>query len=397
MLSGALVASIALALAIASVHSDEPASRKFTVKIQDEKDVIADVEGNGGGVVDRTKRINLNSQGQGNFFLNITTMQNQPLHLSHYPNFMIDNRVVTANGNFKNLPLPKAAGGKVRTGHMHIWTTPENLQITQLVEIIPSKPKRAGDKRLMDTVLVAYLVENKSNQVHSFGARVLMDTYVVDNDGCLFAAPTHPGKILDGIVLKDKTLPPYVQMLQRPDLQNPGYAAHLTLNLGSRYEKVDKVVLSSLRVGFGNWDMPAAPAMGDSAICFSWPIKDLNPGAKRDMAYAYGGQSPAVPVGSEGRFQVALGGSFEPGKIFTVSATVADPTVGQALALELPAGIERLEGTEIQPVPPLTDDQEYSTVLWKGRVREPGKHTLRIRSSNGVTQSKTISITPQGK
>ena len=101
-----------------------------------------------------------------------------------------------------------------------------------------------------------------------------------------------------------------------------------------------------------------------------------------------------MPAESAGPFQVSLGGSFEPGKIFTVSALVADPSVGESLALELPAGIQRLEGTEIQPVAPRADGQEFSTVLWKARVVKPGDYTIRIRSSTGLTQSKIVSIVP---
>src|SRR5947209_20076789 len=107
-------------------------------------------------------------------------------------------------------------------------------------------------------------------------------------------------------------------MLQNPNLDNPGYVSHLTLNVGGKYEKVDKVVLSSLRAGFGNWDMQAIPAGGDSAISFYWPSKEIKAGAKRELAYAYG-EDIAVGLGNEGRFTVGTGGSFEPGKIFTIS------------------------------------------------------------------------------
>ena len=221
-----------------------------------------------------------------------------------------------------------------------------------------------------------------------------MDTYVIDNDGCLFAAPTHPKKLLDGIVLKEKTLPPYVQMLQRPDLNNPGYVSHLSLNLGGKYEKVDKVILSSLRVGYGVWDMPVSPAMNDSAISFYWPTKEIKAGAKRDLAYAYG-EGIAVAAENEGRFQMELGGSFEPGKVFNISAVVADPALGQTLTLELPKGLQRLDGKEVQAVGALADDQEYGTVLWKARVIAPGEHTIRIRSSTGITQTKIVTVTAE--
>ena len=51
---------------------------------------------------------------------------------------------------------------------------------------------------------------------------------------------------------------------------------------------------------------------------------------------------------------MGLGGSFEPGKVFNISAVVADPALGQTLTLELPKGMHRLEGKDVQAVAPLT-------------------------------------------
>src|SRR5262249_55331740 len=155
---------------------------------------------------------------------------------------------------------------------------------------------------------------------HKVGMRVYMDTYVIDNDGCLFAAPTMPGKVLNGIELKDKTLPDYLQMLQRPDLKNPGFVAHLTLNMGAAAEKPNLLMLTFHGSAIDQWQMRCAASNGDSAIGMFWDPKEIKPGAKREMGYAYG-QGIAVAPESEGRFQFQVGGNFEPGKLFTVAAT----------------------------------------------------------------------------
>ncbi|HYT91711.1 MAG TPA: hypothetical protein VEL76_23560, partial [Gemmataceae bacterium] len=221
------------------------------------------------------------------------------------------------------------------------------------------------------------------------------DTYVITNDGCLFAAPTIPGKILDGIVLKDKQLPPYLQMLQVPDLKNPGFVSHLTLDLGSRLEKPERLVLTRHGSGFDGWDMPANMAGGDSAIGVFWEPKELKPGGKREFAYGYG-QGIATSPENEGRVQLALGGSFEPGKLFDVTAYVTDPAPGQSLTLELPAGMVLVEGKECQPVPEVRDDEVTSMIRWRGRVLRPGEFSLGVRSSAGTTQRKTITVTRTG-
>jgi 5-hydroxyisourate hydrolase-like protein (transthyretin family) len=93
---------------------------------------------------------------------------------------------------------------------------------------------------------------------------------------------------------------------------------------------------------------------------------------------------------------VGLGGSFEPGKLFTVTAHVLDPAPGQSLTLELPAGMERVEGKERQPVPAIDEDGN-TMVLWKARVLNTGRFNLRIHSSTGIIQTKIITITRPGE
>src|SRR5437868_10375930 len=140
-------------------------------------------------------------------------------------------------------------------------------------------------------------------------------------------------------------------MLQNPDQKNPGFVSHVTLNLGPSLEKPERVVLTRHGVGFGGWDMPAMASMGDSACGVFWQPVDIKPGGKREFAYGYG-QGIVPPVEGEGQYEVRLGGSFEPGKIFNVTALVGDPSPGQTLTLELPEGMEAVEGRSLQPVPP---------------------------------------------
>jgi hypothetical protein len=110
------------------------------------------------------------------------------------------------------------------------------------------------------------------------------------------------------------------------------------------------------------------------------------------MTWAYGGGIASDPEG-EGKVSLALGGNLEPGKLFSISALVEDPVLSQTLALELPPGIERIEGAEIQPVPAPTENG-HSLVLWRGRVTRPGAFEIKVRSSTGVTQTKSVSVAP---
>jgi hypothetical protein len=290
-----------------------------------------------------------------------------------------------------NAPLPRKPGGKPRDGVQSVYSY-NNVRITQTIEVVPTKPsaKTPGAKRRLDAVVVRYLVENKDTRPHHVGARVSMDTFWVDNDGCLFAAPNEPGKILDGVEIKDKKVPEYLQVLQRPDLKNPGEIAHFTFALGGKFEPPNRVIVSRLGSFVDAWNLRAQPAMGDSMIGIYWEPKELAPGARREAAYAYG-QGVATNPENDGKVQAVLGGSFEPCKVFTVTAYVEDPIPGQSLALSLPPGMQLVEGKEVQPVPAVSEDG-HCLVMWKARVQRLGEFPLRIRSSNGVTYTKLITV-----
>jgi hypothetical protein len=196
--------------------------------------------------------------------------------------------------------------------------------------------------------------------------------------------------VLNGVELKGKGMPAYVQVLQVPNLQAPGQVCHFTLKMGNRIEGPSRMMLTNLGVCFGGWEVPAQPA-GDSAVAIFFDDKEVKPHSKREMAYAYGVSLASSPE-SEGRVTVGLGGSFEPGKLFTVAAQVDEPVEGQSLTLELPAGMELVEGKRTQPVPPPAEAGS-SLVVWKARVQKLGDFPLKVRSSTGVTQTKTISVT----
>jgi hypothetical protein len=190
--------------------------------------------------------------------------------------------------------------------------------------------------------------------------------------------------------LEGKSLPEWLWVLEQPNLQNPGMIATMTFK-HAKGENPNKVVLSNLGVvaNFQVWDVPPVQA-GDSACALFWEEKELKPGQKRELVWGYGG-GISTSHESEGLFKLGLTGSFEPGKLFTIAAQVEDPALDQTLVLELPAGIERVEGRPIQAVG-TSPDFGSSMVLWKARVTRPGDYEIRVRSSTGTVQSKQVSI-----
>jgi hypothetical protein len=389
--AGLLALGLAGTLAGAGLTQGQAPRGPVKVTVRDDKPVLSE---EALAPIDPVRRIQYGSTGLG---VSVRTERNETLHLSHFPSFSIDGRFYQnqppGRYEFLNRPLPRGQGRKDREGFQSAFLF-NDLRLTCTVSLVATKPATKGAKRQRDSVLVHYLLENKGNRPHKFGLRIYMDVYVVNNDGAQFAAPTMPGKILNGVVLQGKQLPPYVQLLQVPNLKNPGYVAHLTVDLGKKIEKPARVVLTGHGAGFGNWDMPAF-ASGDTALGVFWEPKEIKPGGKREMAYGYGKGIVPSPD-SEGAVNLALGGSFEPGKAFDVTAYVSDPAQGQSLTLELPAGMALIEGPQTQPVPEPPGDEASSVVRWRARVLRPGEFALRVRSSTGVTQGKTITVTPAG-
>ena len=94
------------------------------------------------------------------------------------------------------------------------------------------------------------------------------------------------------------------------------------------------------------------------------------------------------PVGSLG---ITLGGSFEPGKSFTITAYVRNPVPDQTLTLELPPGLERIGSTDVVKLLPGAPGQTY-LVTWQAKVLKTGDFPVRVKSSNGLVATKTINI-----
>ena len=372
-------------------YSQESIKGPVEVKIQDDKTVVVEPI----VPLDPTDHVQL--RGMGNMFLQIRA-DKQNLHLGYLQTmFQIDGRVLFP-GNppgrivSMNQPLPQGKGKKARTGFVSQYEI-ENLTITQEVEVVPSKA--SSGKRRLDTAMVRYLIHNKDKQAHKVGIRIIMNPFLGNNRGNLFAAPNQPNKVLDGVELKDKMVPDFVKVLQNPDLKNPGNVAHMTYNFGKAFDRPDRVLMTSQRGGFINqWDLQVAKSMGISMLAFYWDPKEINAGGKRTLAYAFGKGIAQSPEG-DGLMSVVFGGSFEPGKVFTVAAYVQDPAHGQTLTLELPQGMQRVEGKERQPVPAVDDDGNC-LVMWKARVLNTGRFPLRIHSSTGITQTKIITINRVG-
>lgn len=288
-------------------------------------------------------------------------------------------------------------------GSKTVWTA-KYIQVTQLIEIVPSNQpvEVAPDvrKRLLDTCLVRYELENHDSRDHAVGLRILVDTLIGNNDGVPFAVPGLPGLInTSKDFTKPEDVPDFVQALEFPNLQNPGTVGLMTLKLGKFAGEVDAPSRVSL-TGWPNlqnppWEIQVRHMGIDSAVAIYWNAdKTLKPGERRIVGFAYGLGQLAAGEGT-GKLGLTVNGNFTPGGTFTVTTYVSKPAPNQTLSLDIPAGWQLVGGQATEKVPPPAAGAEggdTSIVTWTVRAGAAGKHQVRVRSSTGVSQTQVVTI-----
>jgi hypothetical protein len=339
--------------------------------------------------VDPAVRINLQYANQMIFGLMVPPNKMLSTGASLRTHFRIDDRIIMPNVAIRQA-LPPGPGGVARDGVLVPWMH-DNLAITQTIEVVPSQTRGADGRRQRDAVMVKYHVENKGDAERKVGVRMRMDAMCGHNDGALFAAPTFPDRILDGVELKGDKLPDYVQILERPDLKNPGMVGHFALKMRGGLIGPDRFLCTWHAANDMGWEVQVRQAQGDSDAVIYWEPRSIPAKGSATFAFGYGVGLAMMPE-AIGRVRVNLTGSFEPGETFAIEAMVEDPAPGQSLTLELPPGMTRLAGREIQPVSAASETAVASLVRWRGRVTKPGEYPIRIRSSTGVTITRTVVV-----
>jgi hypothetical protein len=285
-------------------------------------------------------------------------------------------------------PIWEAPAGK-----QSVWRTGK-LQITQMLQVIPSKQPvelaKGGPRRLLDTLLIRYRIENKNDKVHAVGLRFLLDTMIGNNDGVPFIVPGLPhliGAKASADFGKIKEVPDFVQALEKPDLKDPGTVAHLTLKLDGLMAP-DRVLLTRYQRD-QPWEIPVQNIENDSAVVLYWNPRDLLPGQTREIGFAYGVGSFASVAGQLG---VSVAGSFYKGELFSITAFVREPAKNQSLTLQMPSPLQLVEGKAKQVLGPSKDGA--ALVTWKIKATQSGDFPLEIQSSTGPTEKRVITIMP---
>jgi hypothetical protein len=337
------------------------------------------------------------------------------------------------------LGKPKEWGERI--GKKSVYTYPdEHIKVTQIVEVVPSdEPSEVvvkGKKeqmRLLDTVLVLYVIENEDSKPHQVGIRFLLDTFIGTNDGVPFLIPgqttlvdTQMNFDPSGMGADEKTMnprnpaqpapvPDFIQALENPNPNNPGTIARVSLKVGGEYEKTQ--IEAPTRVTLGAWphhtlggkarghktmwEVPylsmKAGNRSDSAVTMYWAEKVLKAkgtdGSKRVVGFAYG----LGDLTSSGKLSLTLNKSVAKGEEFTVTALVSDPAAGEKVAIKLPEDFEVVEGEKTQSVPQLAPNatSRQSPVTWKVRAKATGRYPIQVDLVGTKTSAKK-SVTVKG-
>ncbi|MCS7168664.1 MAG: hypothetical protein RMI91_13995 [Gemmatales bacterium] len=289
------------------------------------------------------------------------------------------------------MPIPKTIPGEAHPAYESIFIyseekerdpqgDPLGIRVTQEVSL-----RRSDVTRKYEVVLVRFLVENTGSKPRKIGLRYMLDTFIGTNDGVPFLIPGQDKLVQDKAEFRGQDIPQFLQALEKPDLNNPGTVAHLILRLpDERYEMPERVVLAAwpdsklggrCKGASTEWEPEFHPmndkrlGQGDSAVFIYWAEKEVAPGQKREMGFAYGLGHLAAASVAGGKTQLALtvSGALRRRSIFTVTAYVANPERAQQIALLLPQGFRIVQGEATRSVPVVPG--RYVPVSW--RVQAP--------------------------
>ncbi len=258
---------------------------------------------------------------------------------------------------------------------------------------------------LYDTLRVEYTIDNRDAVAHDVGLRLMIDTLIGDNDGVPFRVPGVSGIVNRAAELQDKSIPDFIQVLEKESTVDAGVIINVTLR-GADTSTPERVLITGWR-GDAQWDYLqsvgglGAPLTrygtidtGDSAVGLFFPIQSLGAGERRTIVTYYG----LGAISSTETKNPSLGLSVSSNRVeqdasFWVIASIGNPRVGQSVVLSLPPQMELVDGTLSQTVAPEAS-ASFTTRSWLVRAKTPGaglKLLVQLTPDN-IREDRVIEI-----
>ena len=293
-------------------------------------------------------------------------------------------------------PSKQGRAGKSRTFDM------DGILVTQTVTIEPGEPfldpSTKTYKRRLDTALVKYKIENRdpTKKPHNVGLRVLMDTYIGDNDGVPFTLPGVHELVTTKHDFRGDDVPDFVQVLQNSDkdsaLRDPGIVMQLSLKISDRLEAPSRFLLTRYpgkEIGkLYKWDVPLVDMGDDSCVVIYWEEKNLVPGKPREVAFTYGLGS--VAVADNKKIGLTFGGATYVNGEFTVVALISDPAATSA-TIDLPEGL-RLKDSKTKTQEVKATKDRPAPVTWRVHADKEGKFDVGVSTNTNAEQRRRVTI-----
>jgi hypothetical protein len=257
----------------------------------------------------------------------------------------------------------------------------DQVEVTQYIQIVP------GQTNLLDTVLIYYRARNYGTVPRKVQIRLLLDTFIGDNDGVPFLVPGQ-SKLTRGVELKGSQVPEYLEAIENPnDPRNPGTIVRLGLR-NLRWGKIEprdpaEVVIGQ-RVSSLAWRPEFATISDDSCIALFWPEVEMEPRSEAQFAMTYG--LSTLEISND--LGLSAPGAVMPEREFTVTAYVYRATKGQRVKLELPPEFRLAAGETAEKT--IESDSERTQLFWRLRATREGEFTLQVQSER--TRSRPVRV-----